>query len=81
MLRSSINEDTYSCSIRPYCFTTPDEYFPDEETPETTAEEITETPSDSDEDEEETPEILVEGVTLAFIVEIITAIYRDSDES
>ena len=56
------NEDTYSCSIRPYCFTTPDEYFPDEETPETTAEEITETPSDSD--EEETPEILVEGVTL-----------------
>lgn len=58
------NEDTYSCSIRPYCFTTPDEYFPDEETPETTAEEITETPSDSDEDEEETPEILVEGVTL-----------------
>lgn len=32
------NEDTYSCSIRPYCFTTPDEYY--EETTETTDEEI-----------------------------------------
>ena len=60
------NEDTYSCSIRPYCFTTPDEYFPDEEIPATTADETTETPAeDSDNEEETVNEILVEGVTLS----------------
>lgn len=50
------NEDTYSCSIRPYCFTTPDEYYPEEET-ETTAEDTTE--------EEDKPIILVDNVTLS----------------
>lgn len=52
------NEDTYSCSIRPYCFTTPDEYYADEDTPETTADETTDDTTDEDN------EILVENVTL-----------------
>lgn len=50
------NEDSYSISIRPYCYTTPDEYYPDAESDQ----EIE--PSNTDDDVEE---VLVENVTLA----------------
>lgn len=51
------NEDTMSLSIRPYCYTTPDEYYPDEESEE----EDIETPADEDNVEA----ILVDNVTLS----------------
>lgn len=54
------NEDTYSCSIRAYCFTTQDEFYQyyEDDDPDPV-----ETPEDSDEDVEE--ETLVEGITLS----------------
>ena len=54
------NDDTYSCSIRPYCYTTPEEYYEDDSD---STEEPIENPTPAE--NEEIVEILVENVTLA----------------